>query len=130
MRLYTVLAIVTFTPVLFMLARKDFNVYDVEGQKLKPKSKGGLVKFLDIVMLKKLLIFDYVNRQKKGELKKLRDIFEKTSRSLDISGNAFDINKKDHELDEEVLGRITQEIKLRDEGGKFFGLLFFRFGGE
>lgn len=78
----------------------------------KAEKKSSVAKFFDVNLLKKSLIHDYDRRHKKGELKKLRRIFEATSKALETQKVLFDINRKDHELEEAEIERVTKEEHL------------------
>lgn len=112
-RLYALICMVIFTPITYYLAQKRFK----KSPKSDKDKKENLASFLDVQLLKKCLIHDYEKRKESGELKKLRMIFEKTSRALETQRTKFDINKKDHEIEEREILRLMQEDEFEDVFG-------------
>lgn len=106
-RIFALFSMIIFTPSTYYLSQMNFGV-----ELAKKEKKNSLAKFLDVNLLKKYLIHDFHNRHDKGELTKLRRIFEATSKALETQKVLFDINKKDHELEEREIERVTQENDL------------------
>lgn len=97
---------IMFIPILNYLSAQKFST---DGQKKKKTKKYGLVQFLDFKLMKKWLIHDYADREANGEIKKLRKIYEATSKSLETQKVVFNVNRRDHELEDEEIHKITGE---------------------
>lgn len=108
-RLFAIASMLVFTPIVSYLSNQKFAKNE---KKTEKKDNNGIARFIDVNLLKKCLIYNYVEREKAGELKKLRDVFDRTSRPLEATKNAFDINKKDDEIDEKEILKITKEHHL------------------